>query len=168
MADSGIDWTNHSFLREAIWGIYGGWSNSIVGEKWKRSYSAVKFPTELIDNRYMIEITADVTYHGSQYDHVDWSDTKHFEAYLPFIVGLAKSDFYDDCTMSYEDCSRETQVSLSNPSLGNGVSYWDVYAPSKDVIPGPAFLGAESAEIKNIRITLIRKNTTALNLTWVD
>jgi hypothetical protein len=151
MADSGIDWTNHSFLREAIWGIYGGWSNSIVGEKWKRSYSAVKFPTELIDNRYMIEITADVTYHGSQYDHVDWSETKHFEAFLPFIVGLVKSDFYDDCTMSYEDCS-----------------YWDVYAPSKDVIPGPAFLGAESAEIKNIRITLIRKNTTALNLTWVD
>lgn len=161
MADSGIDWKNHSFLREAIWGIYSGWSNSIVSEKWKRSYPDraqwteggrvdLKFPTELIDNRYMIEITADVTYHGSQYDHVDWSDTKHFEAYLPFIVGLAKSDFYDDCTMSYEDCS-----------------YWDVYAPSKDVIPGPAFCGAESADIKNIRITLIRKNTTALNLTWV-
>jgi hypothetical protein len=150
VADSGIDWTNHSFLREAIWGIYGGWNNSIVSEKWKRSYSDLKFPDGLIDKRYMIEITADVTYHGSQYDHVNWSETKHFEAFLPFIVGLAKSDFYDDCTMSEEDCS-----------------FWDVYVPSKDVIPGPAFCGAESADIKNIRITLVRKNTTALNLTWV-
>jgi hypothetical protein len=159
MADSGIDWKNHSFLNEAIWGIYGEWDyygewTSITEEyidKWKHNHAGVTIPKELIDNRYIIKVevwsrnkletsVSDEEDDGVSVPSIGFNDDINVWA-LPFIVGLTKSDFNTECDMK------------------KGSPFWNVYKPT---------YYPPSRVITDIKIYLVRKNACLLDLTWVD
>jgi len=144
-------------LRKAIWGIYGiEESKSYI--EWNKHNSCMKISDKLIDSRYMIVVSAKIKYSyietpstkdGLENEEEHWKYERDLEVSLPFIIGLSKEDFSEDCLMRYDS------------------KYRYLYEPTEEDIPKYSF--ENDIKISDIKITLVHnKKKNLLDLTWEE
>jgi hypothetical protein len=172
MADSGIDWKNHSFLNGAIWGIYGRSCWDLYREdelecdsltensKWVLEYSTYPFtiPKELIDERYSIKAciwsvdTRDIRskHKGKSDEEIHHQVRKHIDK--EWLWDLNKWCFPFIVGLTKSDFDTVCKMKKDSP-------FWNVYKPT---------FYPPSRVITKIEFILERNNTTELDRTWVD